>query len=359
MIKIAIVGSQGVPAQYGGFETLVEYLVRYHDKKEMEITVFASSKIYGRKASRAYKGAKIAYVPFSPNGAFSVLYDTVSLLRSCKTYDRIFVLGASGGIIFPFLKKYTDKFILNVGGLEWGRSKWGWFAKKYLKWAEKQAVEGSATLIADNKGIQEYIAREYGRSSELIAYGGDQACRVGVSEEYVKRYPFLSEKYIVNVARIQPDNNIEMILQAFESVPDYKLVMVGNWMSSAFGIQLKKKYAADPSVILLDPVYDQTLLNVIRSNSVLYLHGHSAGGTNPALVEAMYLGLPIYCYDNGFNNHTTKNEAVYFKSAQELHELLMNLDEQTLSELGKRMKTIANENYIWKTVVTQYMNLCK
>lgn len=356
MKKIAIVGTQGVPAQYGGFETLVEYLIRYLGDK-IEITVFASSKIYGKNAPEEYKGVKMVYVPFNPNGALSVVYDSLSLLKSCRSYDKVLVLGASGGLIFPFLKKYRNKFILNFGGLDWGREKWGRFARWYLKKAEKLAINNSAILVADNKGIQDYIKKEYNRNSELIAYGGDQVRKVDVTAEHLEKFPFLSTPYVLDVARIQADNNIEMILGAFEGIEDYNLVIVGNWEKSFYGQQLKKQYEQKRKIWLLDPVYDQELLNVIRGNASLYIHGHSAGGTNPALVEAMSLGLPIYCFNNGFNNYTTENQAVYFDSSEHLHDLLLQLDVIKLKQLGMKMQMIAGRNYTWENIANKYMKL--
>lgn len=356
MKKIAIVGTQGVPAQYGGFETLVEYLIKYLGNK-IEITVFASSKIYGKNAPDEYKGVKMVYVPFNPNGALSVVYDSLSLLKSCRSYDKVLVLGASGGLIFPLLKVYREKFILNFGGLDWGREKWGRFAKWYLKKAEKLAIKNSAVLVADNKGIQEYIKKEYNRDSVLIAYGGDQVRKVDVTDEYREKFPFLSVPYILDVARIQADNNIEMILKAFEGIENYNLVIIGNWANSFYGQQLKKQYEQQKNIWLLDPIYDQKLLNVIRGNAFLYIHGHSAGGTNPALVEAMSLGLPIYCYNNGFNNYTTENQSVYFNTAAHLHDLLLKLDATELKQLGLRMQTVAARNYTWENIANKYMKL--
>jgi glycosyltransferase involved in cell wall biosynthesis len=221
--RLAIVGTQGLPNKYGGFETLVEFLAK-NLSDQFDITVFCSSKVYRNKQDEIY-GSKLVYLPFDANGSESIIYDIVSILKSVKKYDKILVLGASGGIVMPFLKKkYKRKLVLNFGGLDWKRSKWGRFAKVFLKLSEKMAVKNSGTLIADNLGIQDYIKREYSRDSILIEYGGDQVTKEGFPPYDIEKYPFVSNSYAFSVARIQSDNNIDMLLDAFRE--DIKLPIV-------------------------------------------------------------------------------------------------------------------------------------
>ena len=353
MISIAIIGTNGVPSNYGGFETLVEYLVA-NLSRELAITVFCSSKYQDVKLKK-YKGANLKYINLDSNGWQSILYDSVSILKSFREYDRILILGSSGTIVLPFLVRYKHKFILNFGGLDWKRNKWGKFARLYLKLSEKIGVKFSGKIISDNQGILEYINEEYARKSTLIAYGGDQA--IAEKKSFFNEYRFDGQDYFVTVARIQRDNNIELILQAFLKIPGHTIVIIGNWDKESYGVQLKEKYNNVPNIYLVDAIYNLTELNYLRSNAKAYIHGHSAGGTNPALVEAMNLGLPIFAYSSVFNKYTTNNAAKYFSSVSDLSDLINNFKSRELRCLGVEMKKIALDNYTWAIITNQYRKL--
>jgi hypothetical protein len=209
--KVAIIGIVGVPAKYGGFETLAEHLLSDLCER-FSFTVYCSSRRYSERR-REYLGARLKYLPFDANGSQSIIYDFVSLIHSVFTSDVLLVLGVSGGILLPFLR--WKRVILNIGGLDWQRSKWGWIAKCWLRISEAMAVRSADVLIADNEGIADYLRRVYGRQSVLIEYGGDHVSFSPITNEKKTAYPFLSHPYCFSVARIQPDNNVEMILDAF------------------------------------------------------------------------------------------------------------------------------------------------
>ncbi len=354
-MKIAIVGTQGVPSRYGGFETLVEYLAEVLGNK-MDITIFCSAHVY-KDRQPTYKNCKLSYVNFKANGLQSILFDIASIFKAIRKFDKILILGASGGIIMPFLKPWKKKFILNIGGLDWKRSKWNYFTQKYIKISERFAIRNSKYLISDNVGIQEYILKEYKRESTLISYGGDQVLNVTLTDDDIKRYPFLKNDYTFSLARIQSDNNIEMILDAFVYNPKMPIVFVGNWNNSKYGIFVKDKYSYKENIILLDAIYDQRELDLLRSNAKLYVHGHSAGGTNPALVEAMNLGLPIIAFTSGFNEFTTYHKAEYFSTTEELKVKITNTSHTKLLQLGTDMKSIAQEHYIWNNIAEKYAEM--
>ncbi|MBT4483039.1 MAG: DUF1972 domain-containing protein [Candidatus Latescibacteria bacterium] len=351
-VKVAIIGTQGIPNQYGGFETLVEYLAK-HLSNRFDITIFCSSVVYKSQKKELY-GCKLEYLPLKANGIQSVAYDILSILKSVNKYDKLLVLGVSGGIILPLLRMYRDKFVLNFGGLDWQRDKWGKAAKKFLKFSENLAVRNSGTLIADNQGIQNYISNTYKQDSFLIEYGGNQAVKEVIGDSDIEKYPFLNNQYAMSVARIQPDNNVQMILEAFCQNTIIPLVFIGNWSASAYGCKMKKEFSNQNNIYLLDAIYDQKYLDVIRSNCDLYVHGHSAGGTNPTLVEAMSLGLPIFCYSSGFNEFTTEHKALYFEEKEQLKDLLNNTDKNTMINIGRDMKNIADRRYKWQIIVDKY-----
>jgi len=351
-MKLAIIGTRGIPNNYGGFETLAEFLVEYL-VKDMEITVFCSSKDMPSRP-KEFKGAKLNYIPITSHGALGIVYDSISLILAVRKYDKILFLGFGGGFVMPFLKKYKSKLILNIGGLDWKRDKWSPTVKKVIKLAEKLLVKYSSQIISDNIGIQKYILKEYGRSSTFIPYGGDQAKKKAISQEAIMNYPFLSSKYAFSVTRIQSDNNIEMILNAFMKQDNIPLVMVGNWNNSKFGIDIKKRYNNEKNLILIDAIYNREKLDILRSNCTLYVHGHSAGGTNPSLVEAMYLGLPIFAFASGYNENTTFDQAKYFKNENELLQLVDDYESFNLKKIGEDLKALADLNYQWAYIANDY-----
>ena len=350
--KIAIIGTNGVPSKYGGFETLVEYLVKYL-ANDYEITVFCSTNLVTEKID-TYEGVKLEYINLDANGWQSIFYDIVSIFKSYKQFDKVLVLGCSGSIIMPFFNGYKSKFIMNLGGLDWKRSKWGLLTRKFLRLSEFMAIKFSGHIISDNQGIKEYILKEYKRDSFLIAYGGDHAIKQSIEQLSIEKYPFLQKEYAFTVARIQPDNNIDMILDSFADDSLYPLVFVGNWSYSTYGKLTKEKYMNNPNIILLDAIYDQNELNILRSNCKIYLHGHSAGGTNPALVEAMNLGLPILAHNSIFNKHTTNFEAVYFSDSKDIFKKINSLSKTDLYSIGERMKSIAKDKYKWEIIGRDY-----
>ena len=354
MKTVAIIGTNGIPSKYGGFETLVEHLVINLSDK-LDITVFCSSK-YSDSKPIEHNGAYLKYINLDSNGWQSILYDSVSIFKSYNKYDKVLILGCSGAVILPFLFNYKKKFILNFGGLDWKRNKWNRFAQYYLKFSEKLAINHCGEIITDNQGISDYVYNEYGKSSFLIAYGGDQAV---ITKKKTKKYEFENSEYFITVARIQKDNNIELILNSFIRLNEHKIVIVGNWNKDYYGIELKEKYNNYSNIHLLDAIYDLNELNYLRTNAKIYIHGHSAGGTNPALVEAMNLGLPIFAFNSGFNEYTTHNQAKYFNSSEELISLIEKNDKQKIINLGNRMKKIALENYTWSVISEKYENIIK
>ena len=351
-MRIAIVGTQGIPNSYGGFETLAEYLVEYLSK-DIDITVYCSS-VDLKTRQKFYKGSNLKYIPVSSHGALGILYDSIALIQAVLLFDKVLFLGFGGGFVIPFLKKYKSKIILNIGGLDWKRNKWSHFAQRVIKKAEGFLVKNSGQIISDNIGIQEYMLETYMRKSVLITYGGDQAKKQEISSESLDKYNFLKNKYVFVVTRVQADNNVEMILDAFSNQNKIPLVIVGNWEHSGYGRKLKLKYYNAQSVLILDAIYNRAELDVLRSNCTIYIHGHSAGGTNPSLVEAMYLGLPVFAFASGYNEHTTQNQAMYFHDKDQLANFIDNYDKFNLKEMGKRLKLIAEESYLWNTIAKQY-----
>ncbi len=358
--KIAIIGTAGVPARYGGFETLAQQLVD-HMNEEYDIHVYNSTKIYPKyERYKSWNGARIHYVPLNANGWQSIVYDIISIIHALFYADFLLILGVSGGIALPFVRLFSKKkIIVNIDGLEWRRNKWNKLIKKFLKFSEFLAVKYSHADIADNLGIKKYSALAYQTLSHLIEYGADHVEHDQLEKATLKKYPFLSMPYACAVARIEPENNIHITLEAFSMLKGKNLVFIGNWNNSEYGKNLREKYSKFEHMHLLDPIYDQKILDSIRSNCLVYIHGHSAGGTNPSLVEAMYLKLPVIAFDVSYNVTTTENQAMYFKNPDELTQLIRQTTIPKYAELSKKMKEIADSRYLWKIIVAKYSGIIK
>ena len=358
--KIAVIGTVGIPAKYGGFETLADHLVE-ELSGDVDFTVYCTKKKYAKDQRPAtYKGAKLVYLPFDANGIQSIVYDCISILHAMFFADVLLILGVSGGIMLPFVRLFTrKKIIISIDGIEWKRNKWSKAARLYLFAAEWLAVKFSHADISDNESIQDYTAIRYKTLSHIIEYGADHTIAVKPTQADKEKYAFLNKPYAFKVCRIEPENNIHIVTEAFAKLPKHTLVIVGNWNNSEYGKELKEKYKHFSNIHLLDPIYNQRELDLLRGNCLVYVHGHSAGGTNPSLVEAMYLGLPIVAFGVNYNKTTTEHQAFYFKTADELENIISTTKIADLKKKAAEMKDIADRRYTWKVIAKKYAFLAE
>jgi glycosyltransferase involved in cell wall biosynthesis len=356
--SVAIIGTVGLPANYGGFETLTDHLVK-NLNDQYDLTVYCSGKKYARAGrNKKYNGARLVYLPFDANGIQSIIYDSISILHSLFYADVLLILGVAGAWMLPFVKLFTNKkIIISIDGIEWKRDKWNMIARIYLWWAEKIAVKYSHIDISDNESIQDYTAMQYGSLSRIIEYGADHVMKVQPRFEERLQYPFMKKPYAFKVCRIEPENNVHLILETFSELSRHTLVIVGNWTKNAYGLELRERYKNYSNIYMLDPIYNQRSLDLLRSNALVYIHGHSAGGTNPSLVEAMYLGLPIVAFDVSYNRTTTESKAIYFKTTTDLAKIIQTAAIGKLLELGVEMKQVAERRYVWKKIAKSYARL--
>lgn len=355
MKKVVIIGTQGVPARYGGFETLVENIIGNHCSPNIQYTIFCSSKDMPDKRN-CYKGAYLKYVSLKANGIQSIPYDILSMIKVIgKGFDAVVVLGTSGCMFLPFFRLFFQrKLIVNIDGLEHRRAKWGRIAKWVLRNSERMAVKFADVIVADNQGIADYVEHKYRMNPVVIAYGGDHVQR-NVTDAYQKEilngYGVTAGNYAITVCRVEPENNSQIILEAFAD-SGKELIFVGNWERSEYSRQLRMKFEKYVNIHFINSEYNLDRLYVLRANCACYIHGHSAGGTNPSLVEAMFFGCPILCYDVVYNRETTHDNAYYWKNAQELQCLLNRTDLN-----GSVMKELAEKEYMWRHIAEQYEKL--
>lgn len=353
--RVAIVGIVGVPANYGGYETMVENMLDY-TPEDVEYTVYCSKTAY-KERSKEYKGAKLVYYPFKANGAQALIYDAFATIHAWFHADTILALGSDATYLYPFLSLFKKKRIIhNYDGFECNRDKFGPFTRWLIDRIQKYASNYSQYHIADNDAIKPLLKDRLRVDSVVIAYGGDGAFPVKDDEHLGSKYGLVANDYYFNVARIEPENNIHIMLDAFAKMPDKHLVLVGNWHKNDYGESLLKQYSDCKNIMMLDPIYESKEINLLRSNCKLYIHPHSVGGTNPSLVEAMYLGLPIVAYDVVYNRATTEEKALYFKEASSLVDIIIN-EEKHFADVAKEMKEIADRRYRWGVISQKYCEL--
>lgn len=322
-MKIAILGTRGIPNHYGGFEQYAELFATFLAQQGWDVTVYNSSDHPFQDSD--YKGVHIRHIsdPEKKMGTIGqFFYDLGCILDSRKqNFDVIYQLGYTSSAVFNFLLPKHTVIVTNMDGLEWKRSKYNKWVKRFLLFSEKIVVRKSDHLVADSIGIQSYLKEKYNVLAYYSAYTAaipslfDDAC--------IKQYDLVAKQYDLVVARLEPENNIEMIIDAHlpDNVPT-TLVVIGN-ANTKYGRYLQQKYPTT-KVKFIGAVYDKIALDSIRHYSALYFHGHSVGGTNPSLLEAMACGCSIVAHDNIFNRSILQQDAFYFASADELNKIIAN-----------------------------------
>lgn len=353
-LRVGIIGTNGLPGKYGGWDQLV-YHTTNNLKEDFAFTVYTSYSTADPNL-KEYNNAKLKIIKFKANGIQSIPYDIASMIHAIFHCDVLFICGTSGCIFLPIVRLFGKKIVLNPDGQEWKRKKWSKAVQWFLKISEKLGVLFATTVVADNVKIQEYIGLEYKKKSELIEYGGDQVINIPLSDATAKKYGIENGKYCFKVCRIEPENNIHVILDAFHKNGKVDLILIGNWNFSEYGKLLRIKYTDSKNLKLLDPIYDQITLDELRSNCGLYIHGHSVGGTNPSLVEAMNLGLCVVAFNVDYNIETTENSALYFNDENDLLQVLQNFENNSIDvKIHKdKLKEIALRRYLWSIITDKY-----
>lgn len=362
MIKVAIIGTNGIPARYGGFETLAEYLSQYLSE-DYDVYCYCAKTPKSKRIAE-HLNAKLIYLPFKANGIQSIIYDAVSIVNSYIKHDLLIILGFSGIFAFPLKVFFGKKVIFNIGGIEWKKvrgSRWtGRIEILIKKFFEFICIKFSDVVITDNVFLYDYVKNRYNVISILAEYGGDHAIKRPIEKNLIGTYSFLEGDYDISLARAQEDMNIHILLDAYRSISERNLVIISNWNSSDYGRRLKKEYFGKyHNIYLLDAVYDLNLLDIFRGNACIYIHTHSLCGTAPSLVEAMTLGLPVISFDVPTNRYTTEAAALYFQDSESLKQILRNLTELDLNRLSFSMLEIALRRYNWKRIVGLYEKALK
>ncbi|MGE6345429.1 beta 1-4 rhamnosyltransferase Cps2T [Bacillus mycoides] len=381
MKHVFIIGSKGIPAKYGGFETFVEYLTA---RKQSGNIRYHVSCLANNNDEFEHNNARCFNVKTPEIGsAKAVAYDILSL-KECIRYIKrnnltnciVYVLACRIGPFFSFYKNKLEKMgvkvFVNPDGHEWKRSKWSPAIRTYWKISEKLMVKNADLLVCDSKGIESYIKTDYKKYSPkttFIAYGADVTSSslkdndVKLSEWY-KKYDINANEYYLVVGRFVPENNYELMVREFMKSDSKKdFVIISNVEQNQFYQDLLERtnFDKDPRVKFVGTVYDQELLKKVRENAFAYFHGHEVGGTNPSLLEALASTKLNMLLDVVFNKEVGEEGAVYFSKeegslAKLIHEVERYSQEQ-INELSKKAKERIIHEYSWEKIVTDYESL--
>lgn len=359
-MKIAILGTRGIPNSYGGFEQFAEYLSVGLVKLGHSVTVYnVHFHEYDQPEFRGVIIRKI-YSPEKQIGAAAnFVYDYLCMKDALKQdFDIIYEAGYhSNAPSYYLLKENSPIVITNMDGIEWKRSKWNYFTRQLIKRLEKIAVRKSDYLVSDNPAIQEYYKEVFNAESFCVAYGADIVEHF--DEELLASYNVTANNYFLLIARLEPENNIEMILDGYVLSADVRLFLVIGNTDTKYGRFLQTKYR-NTNIHFLGAVYKKEILDSLRYYCTLYFHGHSVGGTNPSLLEAMASQALIASHDNKFNKSVLNNNTLYFVKDKDVASIICNVnslgDDKRQIFIENNKAQIIN-NYSWKSIIFQYDSL--
>jgi glycosyltransferase involved in cell wall biosynthesis len=350
-VKLGIIGTRGIPNRHGGFEQFTEYIAPEFVRRGHEVFVYNSS--LHPYEGQCWKGVNILRQTDPQNKigtAGQFIYDLNCILDTRKrNFDVILQLGYTSSSVWTFLYPRNSALVTNMDGLEWKRAKYSKPVQFFLKQAERWAAMGSDALIADSRGIQEYLQKKYRKPSEFIAYGATLFNRP--DESILKQFGLEKYNYDLVLARMEPENNIETIIKGHLLAGTNQILYIIGNRANKYGTYLKSIYEG-PFVQFPGAIYDQEVLNNLRFFSRFYFHGHSVGGTNPSLLEAMASNAVIVANDNIFNRSVLENDALYFNSEGDIVSLLKQpQDKDQYRRFIESNRRKIETHYSWNHIV--------
>ncbi len=353
--RIGIIGSRGIPNHYGGFERLAEQLSRGLVDKGHEVFVYNSHNHAYQK--NFWEGVHIIHC-YDPeyligcSGQF--IYDLNCILDArTRNFDVILILGYTSSSVWSRLLPRSSVIINNMDGLEWQRSKYSEKTRRFLLYAERLAVQFSDFHISDSPIIQSYYQNKYNLTTEYIAYGAKLFTDEG--DQVLNEYGVTPNNYYLLIARIEPENNLEIILDGFSMCnTDKHFLVVGN-IKNRFGKYLINKFGGNKCIHFTGAIYNDKITHSLRRYSKIYFHGHSSGGTNPSLLEAMASKCLIVAHDNIFNKAVLKQDAFYFSTAKNIKFMIeQKCPEHIRDQMVSRNLEKIRTSYNWEEIIGQY-----
>jgi rhamnosyltransferase len=374
-MKIAIIGCRGIPAKYGGFETFAQGLTENLVKNGYDVTVSCEYEpLESRKED--YNGAKLDYFPVKPpkNYFLRKVYENLSdiyfLIKLSRKHQLIYFLGIEVGM-FLFIPKIFNRqsqVLVNIDGVMWQRSKFNLLERWLLKINHDLATLFADNVIVDAQAMKNYVDEKYLNKTTYLSYGIDIPKRITWNSDILEllkadtSIKISPGNYYLVVARLEPENNIHTIIDAFtQSEIDIPLLVVGDFTSEDYKGEIESiaKDCAKPGVVFLGSIYNQKLLNMLRQNCCAYIHGHSVGGTNPSLLEAAISRNIIMAHDNPFNREVCGTSAVYFKNEIDLSRKIKSVykHRQSYLKLKDDVYHRVKNNYLWEKITAGYLSL--
>lgn len=345
-MRCAFIGSVGLPNKYGGFESFVDNCAPVIASAGHEVIVTCDASVYEDK-SEVYKCVRRLFINVRANGVMSIFHDLLAFLSVIGKVDVIVILGVSGGIWFPLFRLAADfcsvKIIVNIDGVEWRRDKFSRPKKLMLKLFDYFAQRFSHLIVYDSGALLNYVKHFARSKSVCIKYSGDHVMQVPGAVVDVGS--------VLTICRIEPENNIDMLIDGFIMSGLSRYTIIGNWGVSDYSAGLRNKYKSCDRLNLVDPVYDPVALAGYRSRCQYYLHGHSVGGTNPSLVEMMFYDCEILCFDVDYNRETAGDGAGYFSGSAGLSELLDS------GFCSRASREYIRHSYTAKNISAQYIEV--
>lgn len=361
-MRIGILGTRGIPNHYGGFEQFAEFLSVALVEMGYEVYVYNSSLHPYQESS--WNNVNLIHCrdyedKYSTAGQFIYDFNCIKDAKK-RNFDIVLQLGYTSSSVWGWLlKKQGSIVITNMDGLEWKRKKFSFPVRLFLRVAEKLAVKYSDYLISDSVGIQSYLRDKYNIHSTFIPYGANPFSTP--NQELLTPFNLLPFTYCLLIARMEPENSIDLILRGFHATDnDFKLIVVGR-TDSIYGQYLRRKYSKDDRIVFVGGIFDMELLNNLRYFSSLYFHGHTVGGTNPSLLEAMAANSVIAAHDNIFNKSVLGNDAFYFDSHNDVSNILRLVANHNGSDESIRRKNVekVKYQYNWSIIFEEYDKLFK
>lgn len=357
-MKVGILGTRGIPNHYGGFEQFAEYLSLGLVKRGIEVVVYNSSTHPYQEPS--WNGVTIVHCKDLEDrigSAGQFVYDFNCILDARKqNFDVLLQLGYTSNSVWKGFLPSEAIIVTNMDGLEWKRTKYNKLVQGFLRKAEKWAVESSHHLIADSKAIQSYLKQEHKVDSTFIAYGAHLFEEP--NERSLLDYEVVPFQYLMLIARMEPENNIEVILDGYVASSSTMPFLVVGKTDNLFGSYLIEKFKEHRNIKFIGGVYDLEVLNNLRHFSKFYFHGHSVGGTNPSLLEAMASSACIIANDNEFNRAILEEDARYFSNAKEVAAAIDSpeLEADRSKKIENNRRKIKNY-YSWDVIIKAYEDL--
>ena len=357
--RLRILGTRGIPAVHGGFETFAERLALFLKERGWLVTVYCQVDGKGEMKCDQWGGIERVHIPVSISGPIStVVFDWKSTLHAARAGELCLTLGYNTAVFNSVLKLSNTPSLINMDGIEWQRKKWGPVARLWFRLNEWAACWVSDHLIADHPAIALHLNRRAAaRKITMIPYGADRL--QAVSKAPVLALSLDPQRYVSLIARPEPENSVLEIVQGFsQKHRGVLLAVLGNYTPGT-PYHDAVKAAAGPEVRFLGAIYDKEVVQALRVHSLAYLHGHQVGGTNPSLVEALGAGNAVLAHDNPFNRWVAGAGAAYFVGARTLSEQLDRLlgDKAEIERLRDRAICRFEESFTWTGVLDQYERL--